>query len=256
METEKNILIIEDDKILAENMKQSLQKDGFHIVGIANTLKTAVAIMEKHEVNLALIDIQLKGNDNGVFVASKIRETKRIPIIYITGNTPYKLHEEMEKTCPVAFLQKPLRMRELSMQIDLALKNFNNGIFSEVEVKQEDSIYIKEVNKSFYVKIQTKEILYVEADKMKSKIFLTESEYARIYPNLPNQYITVSVPMIRLTDKLPSNFISFHKSYLVNPDFIDKIDPTCIFVQSHKISIPDGKSKSVMSLFNIIRGKN
>ncbi len=255
MLTEKNILIVEDDLILAENIKQSLQKDGFHIVGIANTLKTAVAIMGKHEVNLALIDIQLKGNDNGVLVASEIRAIKRIPIIYITGNTPLELHEAMEKTCPAAFLEKPLRMRELSVQIDLALKNFSNGIFSEVEVKQEDSIYIKEVNKSFYVKIQTKEISFVEADKMKSKIFLTKSEYARIYPNLPNQYISVAVPMIRLTDKLPSNFISFHKSYLVNPDFIDKIDPTCIFVQSHKIPIPDGKSKSVLSKFNIIRGK-
>lgn len=254
-ETEKNILIVEDDVILAENIKQSLQKDGFVIVGIANTLKTAVAIIEKHEVNLALIDIQLKGTDNGILVASKIRETKRIPIIYITGNTPLELYEGMEKTYPSAFLEKPLRMRELSVQIDLALNNFNNGNFPDIEKKQTDYIFVKEVNNSFFVGIKMKEILFVEADGMKSKIYVSKNEYARLYSNTAYQHINISVPMKRIADKLPSNFLSFHKSYLVNSDFIEKFDPTCVFVQSYKIPIPEGKSKSFLSKFNIIRGK-
>ncbi|MEA5259851.1 response regulator [Arcicella aquatica] len=253
METGKMILIVEDDKILAESIKLNLQKDGFVIAGIAGDSKSALSIMQSNDIDLAVIDIKLKGIDNGIVVATQIKDIKRIPIIYITGNTPYKLDEDMEKTHPAAFLEKPLRMRELSVQIDLALKNFNNTILPDIYKKESDYIFIKEVNKSFFKRIKIKEILFVEAEKMKCKIYVTQAEFSRLYSSKQYHPIEIPVPKGWLVDKLPSKFLSFHQSYLVNYDFIDKFDSTCVFIESYQIPIPEGKSKEFLKMFNIVR---
>ena len=111
------ILIVENDNLLAETIRQSLLKDGFDVCGIAGSLKSAVDLMRKHPVDLALIDIKLDGPEDGIATAKELLKIKWIPIIYITGDSLLTALERSKDTFPAAFLEKPLRTRELFAQM-------------------------------------------------------------------------------------------------------------------------------------------
>lgn len=103
-----DILIVEDEGIVALSIKTTLLKMGYHVCGVAPTGRKALEIIKKKSTDLVLMDIQLRGDMDGIETAGLIKKEYDIPVIYVTAHSDEGTMARAEKTHPSAFLSKPL----------------------------------------------------------------------------------------------------------------------------------------------------
>jgi DNA-binding response OmpR family regulator len=82
-----NVLIVEDDLTIADLLQEALEADGFHVTGIACTLKEAVQLAEQQCPDFAIVDIRLANGDLGTEFGVHLRNTTTVKVIYSTGNS-------------------------------------------------------------------------------------------------------------------------------------------------------------------------
>jgi len=140
MRTEK-ILIVEDEFIVAHDLQMILQRAGYQVAGIADSVKSAGAILEKQQVDLVLLDIYLKGRLTGIDLAQRLMKSQ-IPFIYISANSNEKVLEAAKSTSPYGFIVKPYRDRDVLLSIDIARyrKENNNNMKMTSELFMRDFI--------------------------------------------------------------------------------------------------------------------
>lgn len=249
MNVDRNILIVEDDLLLATDIKKNLKIQGWKIAGIAKNYVSAMSIMKKGNVDLALIDIKLDGPEDGIMTATEILKIKWIPIIYITGNTPFEVRQRMRETYPSAFLQKPLRVRELAAQIDLAFNNHDEGLTGNPIRKDADFLALP--TKDGLMNIRSSEIIYVKAAAKSTSLFLTSNELFR-HGISNSDSLLVSVKFGRLTSQLPSEFFKLGRSETINLNHVQRIWKENLYLTSHVLIIPDGRRETLIKRFNLI----
>lgn len=79
------ILIVEDNPVIAEDIKEMLTNVDYSVVGIAYTKDQAIEIIDKKKPDLALLDINLDGKHDGYDIAEYINLKRKIPFIYLTS---------------------------------------------------------------------------------------------------------------------------------------------------------------------------
>jgi CheY-like chemotaxis protein len=115
------IMIVEDEWIIANDIKNCLVDLGYMVTSIVSTGKDAVETAAADQPDLILMDIMLKGEMNGIEAAKEIRKKQRLPIIYLTAYDNQYLVEQAKQTDNYGYLLKPFKDRELHIAIDLAL---------------------------------------------------------------------------------------------------------------------------------------
>lgn len=118
-----NILIVEDEAIVALATKMMLNNLSHAPVAIVSSGTAALTALNEHQIDLVILDIKLKGDVSGLEVARKIRENKKTPILFITGNSDLKTQEETVSFGNSAILRKPILVEELQSSIDELLRN-------------------------------------------------------------------------------------------------------------------------------------
>lgn len=118
---EVNILIVEDDKILAMGLKQKLEEFGYQVTDLASSSSEAIESVKKTQPDLILMDIVLKGDIDGIDTAKYIVNLYDIPVIYLTAYADDEILEKAEKTCPFGYILKPYKDDELKANIKMAL---------------------------------------------------------------------------------------------------------------------------------------
>jgi DNA-binding response OmpR family regulator len=141
-----NILIVEDEPILAMAMEVKLKKLGFSISGIATTPDIAILHIHNYFPDLAIIDINLNASKTGIDVATYIWKNFHIPIIFLTSYYNDKILNQAMQAEPYAYLIKPCRNEELKVAINTAMHKHqfffkNKNILKPLENK---FIYITE----------------------------------------------------------------------------------------------------------------
>ena len=117
----KNILIIEDEAIIAMDIRRKLEGNGYNVVGVAFAGEEAIQLARKHATDLVLTDIVLKGDMDGIEVANFMRSHWNIPVIFLTAHSDEKTIQRAKSTGPFGFLKKPVDDRELRASIEMAL---------------------------------------------------------------------------------------------------------------------------------------
>lgn len=115
------ILIVEDERIIAEDIKISLEDADYEVVGIESSADGAINAIRQHCPDLVLMDIILKSEMDGIEAAEKIRAQYRVPLIYLTSHADAATIERAKKTQPFGYLIKPFANRELDTTIEMAL---------------------------------------------------------------------------------------------------------------------------------------
>jgi two-component system, response regulator PdtaR len=110
----KKILIVEDEFILALTTQRELEKLGYHVVGVAGSRQAALDAVEKHRPDIMLMDIQLRGQPDGIAITSEIQALYDTPVIYVTGNSDDLARRRTASTRVAGFLAKPLLTAELA----------------------------------------------------------------------------------------------------------------------------------------------
>lgn len=115
----KKILIVEDEFIVANNLRLILEEVGYAISGIAASVGEAQECIQRHKPDLVLLDIRLKGKLSGIDIARKLR-ADHIPFVYLSANANQAILEEAKTTEPYGFLVKPFREKDLLVALEIA----------------------------------------------------------------------------------------------------------------------------------------
>ncbi len=117
----KQILIVEDERIVAVDIKMSLQRLGYSVPGTAVSGEEAVKKAEKIRPDLVLMDIVLEGEMDGIEAASAISSRFDIPVVYLTAYADKKMLERAKVTEPFGYILKPFEDKELLSIMEIAL---------------------------------------------------------------------------------------------------------------------------------------
>ena len=107
------MLVVEDEFIVAFELRVFLEDVGYAVCGVASTGEEALEIAERERPDIVLMDVSIKGEIDGIEVARRIRSRFGIPTAFLTG---YPAEEVIEKTRdvePLGVFVKPLRYQEL-----------------------------------------------------------------------------------------------------------------------------------------------
>ena len=115
------ILIVEDEAIVAADIKGTLQGLGYDVPAIAFSGEEALKKAEELHPDVVLMDIVLRGQMDGVEAAQQIYERFGIPSIFMTGYSE-ELLERLNVLEPLLYVSKPVDINELTAAIDKALK--------------------------------------------------------------------------------------------------------------------------------------
>lgn len=116
----KKILIVEDEAIIAADIRVTLEMAGYEICGIVNSVNRALEVVETQKPFLVIVDIYLKGELTGIDLAHSLNK-KDIPFVYLSANCSYQVLEEAKTTYPYGFLVKPFRGPDLLVTLDIAM---------------------------------------------------------------------------------------------------------------------------------------
>lgn len=120
------VFIIEDEAITALDIKRTLEKMNYDIVGIKDRGEDALKEFDKAEADIVLMDISLKGELDGIETARLMNIQKKVPIVYLTAHYDDETIERSKSTNPYGFLLKPLNDRDLNSCIRMALFRFES----------------------------------------------------------------------------------------------------------------------------------
>jgi CheY-like chemotaxis protein len=130
------IFIVEDESIVANDLKETLMSLGYDVKGIARSGENAVEAIRETRPDLVLMDIHLAGKMDGVEAAGKIHVICNIPVIYLTAYADKPLLERAKLTEPYGYVLKPFDERELHSVIEMAL--YKHRI--EREIRKRDDV--------------------------------------------------------------------------------------------------------------------
>jgi DNA-binding response OmpR family regulator len=115
------ILIVEDEGLIALDLKKKLEQAGYTILGIVDNAEDAFLSAERLRPSLVLMDIRLRGSMDGVETADQIRKSFYIPVIFVTAHADRETLNRARITEPFGYIVKPFHGVDFRVQIEVAL---------------------------------------------------------------------------------------------------------------------------------------
>jgi two-component system cell cycle sensor histidine kinase/response regulator CckA len=115
------VLVVEDERIVAKDIQNTLKHLGYDAPSIASTGEEAIRKAGEYNPDIVLMDIVLKGNIDGIEAASRIRSKLKIPIIYLTAYEDEETLDRAKITEPLGYILKPFEERDLHTTMEMAL---------------------------------------------------------------------------------------------------------------------------------------
>jgi len=116
-----NILIVEDEFIIAMLIEKQVRKLGYMVVGKVANGEGAIQRVKDGGVDLVLMDIKINGDLDGIQTMHEIQRFSTVPVIYITGNSDPATRERAMATNPSGYIIKPIETEALRVEIEAAL---------------------------------------------------------------------------------------------------------------------------------------
>lgn len=224
------ILIVEDELVIAEDLKEILEELGYEVCGIAISSREALALIDEKSPDLALLDIQIKGGKDGIELAAEINENYHLPFIMLTSHADIHTINRAKEVNPYGYLVKPFNEKEILAGIELAMANFSKERSRKKEEENShdfvlnDSLFIR--TNGMLVKLKLQDIIYLEADANYTQVFVKNKKYV------------VRATLKELEGKLdPNRFVRIHKSYLINLAEIDSIQADSVLISGKEIPL-------------------
>jgi len=235
-----NVLVVEDESIVSKDIQHSLKKLGYNVVGAAATGEKALELVKSESPDIVLMDIMLKGNMNGIEVSEIVKKEYNIPIIFLTAYADESTLSKAKVTEPYGYIIKPFKEIDLHTSIEMALYKHKKArelekerdfLYSLVDNKEVTDGFIFVKSNSKLVKLNTKDIFFIEALKDYVVINTLDTRY------------TIHSTMKEIEQKMGSiEFIRVHRSFIVRIDKIASIDFPNLALENDKKIIPIGGS--------------
>lgn len=256
--TPLKILLVEDQEIIAYDLETLLTEWGYEVVGCAASGEDALCMFKAYQPDLALVDVQLEGDIDGIETVKNFNAIRLIPIVYLTGQADLETVERAKSSRPTAYLLKPFDDRSLQISLDLAFDIFSQykspapkieatlqpsvnavKLSADMILQDGDSIFIKQNYR--FVKLKKDEILIIEA----------EGNYCFIHTK-QHRYL-VRMPLVNILERLQINdLIRIHRSFSVNIKGVEEFSESEIIINGKTIPITATYRDVFLKRFNII----
>lgn len=249
MENEKiNVLIVEDEAIVALDLASGLENDGYKIAGIADNAGDALNIFRESSPDIVLMDINIKGDRDGIDTTEELLKIRQVPVIYLTAFSDNETVSRVKKIQPAAFLSKPYSIDNVRIAIELAISNLavanrerskvvslhgNSEHVTDFHPEKEpvlqmgDYIFVK--HNYHFIKIKFEDLLFIE----------TENNYIKLCTR--EKKILLRMSLTGFLEKIDFHgLVRVHRSFAVNIGSITSFNDQLIFIE--KIEVPMGRN--------------
>lgn len=134
-----NILLIEDEFIIAKDIKVLLSKNNFAFVDYARNYEEALDLFLNKTYDLIISDINLNDKKDGIEIITEFSKIKKVPVVYLTAYSDFDIIKRAEKTMPFAYILKPYNNTQLKATINLAILNFKKQSLETPENEENSS---------------------------------------------------------------------------------------------------------------------
>lgn len=128
MAKQKRILIVEDERVVAESIREILCGFGYDVIGIQASAETSVAIALKERPDLIIMDIKLNGEMDGIEAVEKVHETAYLPVVYLTAYSEPATIERANRTRHSGFVKKPVMDGDLEITVAAVLRKEEGSV--------------------------------------------------------------------------------------------------------------------------------
>lgn len=215
-----NVLIIEDELLIANLTKKYIIGAGYNCVGIAINTQQAQIFLREHKVDFALIDVTLSQGESGIEVAKLINLEYHIPFMYLTSHSDPDTIQKLAETNPVAYLSKPVKKADVITALQLHL-NKKESLIPEW--------FNLAVGKSTY-RLRLSQLMYVKSEHV----------YTRLFFENRDDNLLVRSTLNNLIETLPKNsVIRINRSVAVNTNYIKKRTRQSLEINGKEFKISD-----------------
>lgn len=210
------VLIVEDETIVALDIKSAVKKLGFEVTNTVTNYDDALKCVVQNEPDIILMDINLENSKDGIQTVLAIKEIKNIPVIYLTAYVDDDTITRAIETNPVGYLTKPFKREELKSTILLGLYKVNKsnkatldqhcqylGFDYYYDVRNENLFY---KNKPIKLSVRERTLLTTLVEARGALVPSSVLEYA-IWPSEPVSNSALRTLIYRLRAKLDYKLI-------------------------------------------------
>ena len=215
--------IVEDEMIIAETIILALKKLGYEVVGAVGDYKNAIEMIDKTAPDLVLLDINLGTKKDGIDLALEIKERFGTPIIFLTANSDAATISRAKAINPLAFLVKPFVNHDLYAAIEIGFYNYNNNLKNALEASKH---LVLKVGNAFE-KVLIDEVIFLKSEQNYIMLNLVKEKKLLV------RY-TAKEMLEQLPDAL---FVKINRTYIVNCNYILKIESSSLFIDNLKLNI-------------------
>ena len=122
--SEIKVLVVEDDPLIAEDIRQALTNVDYEVIAVAHSRAEALAALARETPDIVLLDINLDGQLDGFAIAQHLNDACHLPFIYLTSYANKTIVDQAKYTRPMGYLLKPFDEGDLYSSIEIALYNF------------------------------------------------------------------------------------------------------------------------------------
>ncbi|RXJ54101.1 response regulator [Candidatus Marinarcus aquaticus] len=203
-----NILIIEDEFLIALNLKQILERNNYKVIGIAKDSSSALFHVQNNKIDLILADIYIAGHLNGIETVKLIQNSFDIPVIFLTAHQEEKFLKQASQVNFLGYIVKPYFeetfLREVKLAYYTILNSHNNISLKLTQTLsyniQEQSL--KENEEEMILSRNEKQLLHLLVVN-KNRIVLNEQIDSLLWHDNPVDDTTRRQLLFRLRKKLP-----------------------------------------------------
>ncbi|UOQ52244.1 sigma 54-interacting transcriptional regulator [Hymenobacter cellulosivorans] len=134
-----SILIVEDEFVIANNLRRILTQAGYQVPSLAKTVAEARQLIAQNTPDIVLLDIFLRGEETGIDLAQELQEA-HIPFVYLSANLSDSVLEAAKVTQPFGFLNKPFRAKDVLTTLEIA--RYRHAHSEEAKLRRQQQIQV------------------------------------------------------------------------------------------------------------------
>lgn len=240
------VYIVEDDKITRSQIKSYLHSVGYEIAGMSDSAEEAWEEMQNLPFDIAILDINLVGEKDGLWLAEKLNEQGNCPFLFLTSHNDKATVETAISLKPNGYLIKPFKDMDLYSAIEIGLQNYSKSKVpksdtsdNEENIVIKDSVFIKDNH--LLIKIPFEDLLTINSDgnylelHLTNKKHLTRSKLSDFESLLPE-----------------GSFIKVHQRFVVNLSKIDSIGHGFVLIDGKEIPVSKAHKEELLNRFTTL----
>ena len=241
------ILIVEDEYIIAEHLRTIIEDLGHEVAGVADRATGALALLRGLPAlpAVALLDISLRGELDGIDLAGRLQAEFGLPAVFVTSLADAATVARAKRVRPLGYLVKPFDKQEVYVALEMALDIIATPAAEAVAAAapfaaSPTSLFVRD--RKQLVRVDFADLCWLEAD----------GNYTTLHTRSGTRYTAVAA-LKQVEERLPAGeFVRIHKSYLVALAQITALEGQSVTVAGHSIPVGRAYQPALLGRLNLL----